>query len=236
MARAARLPIGLTLATAVSFAVLVGLGVWQLQRLEWKRGLLARVEAVKSAPARSLDQALADRDGAAFTRVAVDCPGLPSARFVELQTLVEGRPGVRLISTCATPSGVLLVDRGFVAAEVSARPPVQASTTPLRVTGVLRERDRPGLFTPKPANGRFFVRDIPAMSAALNAERPLPYMLVTETSSNPDWEALTPSPLPGEIANNHLGYAITWFGLAAALAGVYLGLMISRRRKANAAS
>ena len=229
-------PKGLTFATAVSLAILMGLGVWQLQRLEWKRDLLAKVEAARSASVQPLAPALADADGAAFLRVAVACPGLASARFVELQTLVDGRPGVRLISACPTPAGPLLVDRGFVAAEISARPAVQASTTPIRVVGVLRENDRPGPFTPKPANSRFFSRDIPAMATALKVERPLPYMLVTETASNPEWKALAPTPLPGEIANNHLGYAITWFGLAAALAGVYFGLIISRRRNASPAA
>ena len=54
---------------------------------------------------------------------------------------------------------------------------------------------------------------------ATNARRDL--MVVAETSSNPEWTALTPAALPEGLSNNHLGYAITWFGLALALVGVY---------------
>ena len=59
------------------------------------------------------------------------------------------------------------------------------------------------------------------MAAALGAARPAPVMLMAETSTNPGFTALKPSPVPAEISNRHLEYALTWFGLAAALAGVY---------------
>ena len=52
--------------------------------------------------------------------------------------------------------------------------------------------------------------------------------LLAETSSNPDWAALKPAPLPAEIPNNHLQYVLTWFGLAAALAGVYAAALWRR--------
>ena len=57
---------------------------------------------------------------------------------------------------------------------------------------------------------------------------PSPWTLFALTSSNPEWLALKPSAPPAAFANNHLGYAITWFGLALALAGVYIALL---RRK-----
>ena len=44
-------------------------------------------------------------------------------------------------------------------------------------------------------------------------------------STNPEWQALQPSAPPAAFANNHLGYAITWFGLALALVGVYVALL-----------
>ena len=60
--------------------------------------------------------------------------------------------------------------------------------------------------------------------------RPAPVFLMAETSTNPGWQALVPAPLPAEITNRHLEYALTWFGLAAALAGVYAALLFKRLR------
>ncbi len=77
--------------------------------------------------------------------------------------------------------------------------------------------------------GPWYVRDVTAMAAALQAPRPAPVFLFAETATNPEWRALTPSPLPRELRNPHLGYAVTWFGLAAALAGVYIAMLLRRR-------
>ncbi|HET6972007.1 MAG TPA: SURF1 family cytochrome oxidase biogenesis protein, partial [Phenylobacterium sp.] len=68
-----------------------------------------------------------------------------------------------------------------------------------------------------------------AMAAALKAGRPAPLTLMTETSTNPELPALVPAPIPADIPNNHLQYAITWYGLAAALLGVYAALLFRRR-------
>ena len=72
-------PVGLTIATAIAFAILVALGTWQVQRLHWKEGLLARIAALKAAPARPVGAVLdevAHGGDADFTRVSATCPGL----------------------------------------------------------------------------------------------------------------------------------------------------------------
>ena len=125
----------------------------------------------------------------------------------------------------------IMVDRGFVPDTVSARPPVRVSTAVVHLTGVLREGERPGLFTPPPSKQRFYARDLPQMALALGARRHPGVMVMAETSSNPEWPALIPEPLPLDIPNRHLEYALTWFGLAAALAAVYAAL-VRRRMKA----
>jgi surfeit locus 1 family protein len=68
------------------------------------------------------------------------------------------------------------------------------------------------------------------MAKALKAERPAPTFLMAETATNPEFPALLPSPLPAEISNRHLEYALTWFGLAASLAGVYVAVLWRRRK------
>jgi surfeit locus 1 family protein len=219
----------LTVLTAVALAVLVWLGCWQVQRLAWKQDLIARIEAAQAAPPIPLDQALA-RPDPEFTRVVVTCRGLDRARFVSLRTLVEGEAGMRLVSLCSDQEPIL-VDRGFVAETTSARPPEDGGTMPVVVRGVLRHGEPANAFTPPPDQGLVYVRDLDLLADALGtqtARRDL--MIVAETSSNPEWAALRPVALPEGLSNNHLGYAITWFGLAAALIGVYLALLYRRLR------
>lgn len=232
-------PLGLTFATVIALAILLGLGAWQLQRLKWKEGLLAHVAELKSAPARPLEptlDALADGRNVDFTRVRVTCPGLARASYLELYGLKDGQAGSRLISACAVASRAyrtVLVDRGFVRDVISARPPTDPTDhAPVEVTGVLRTPDAASFMTPQNQVGanRWFSRDVGAMAQALNAPQPAPVFLFAETSSNPEWRALEPAPLPSEIPNRHLEYALTWFGLAAALAGVYAAVLARRRK------
>jgi surfeit locus 1 family protein len=67
------------------------------------------------------------------------------------------------------------------------------------------------------------------MAKALNAAEPAPLFLMAETSTNPGWKALDPAPLPLHIPNRHLEYALTWYGLAAVLLGVYAAMLFRRR-------
>jgi surfeit locus 1 family protein len=237
MAERRRLPIGLTIATLIGLAILVALGTWQLQRLAWKRHLLARIAALQAAPAQDLEPVLgrlAHGEDVDFTRVVVRCPGLASAPFLELYALKDGQAGSRLISACRAPSQAyrtILVDRGFVADTISARPAVDpADPAPVEVTGVLRKPDARNRFAPPNRPQRWFSRDIPAMAAALGAPSPAPVFLFAETSTNPLWKALVPAAVPAEISNRHLEYALTWYGLAAALLGVYAAMLLKRRK------
>lgn len=231
-------PWGLTIVVAVAFVILCGLGTWQLQRLSWKRDLIARIDALQRAPARPIAEVLAqartDRD-VAYTRVSADCPGLSRAPFARLYSLKDGQVGERLLSACRLPDGgSILVDRGFLpdgaAAPITYATP---SDQPLQLTGILRKPDAASMFTPKHRpGGRWFARDLPAMARELSAPGPVPYFLAVETRTNPEDPALIPAPIPTDISNRHLGYVITWFGLAAALVGVYISLVRQRLKGA----
>ena len=225
-----RFPWGLTIVCATAFAVLCGLGVWQVQRMQWKNGLIAQAEASARALPEPPAWVGADGDAAEFRRTSVGCPGLASAAYVELQTIQEGQPGVRLVSACRPRNfpTTFLVDRGFVADTISARPTVRASTEETRIVAELRKTPPPGPMALPPDKGRFFARDTVAMARALGVTEPSQYTLFATTSSNPDWLALQPSAPPAAFSNNHLGYALSWFGLALALAGFYIALL---RRK-----
>ncbi|WP_122467316.1 MULTISPECIES: SURF1 family protein [Brevundimonas] len=231
-----RFPLGLTAACGLSLALLLGLGIWQVQRLGWKTALIAQAEARAAEPARPFAEVFHQRP-VDFRKAVVDCPGLATAPYVELQSIQDGQAGVRLISLCQPPGFefLYLVDRGFVADTISARPPVRPSNEITRVEVEMRIPPGNSPFTPAPSGNRFYGRDRLAMAEVLGAALPvdMPILFAT-TSSNPDWQALRPSAPPAAYSNNHLGYALTWFGLAIALFGFYIALL--RRRLSRSGS
>lgn len=184
-----------------------------------------------------------------FVRVQTLCDGL-GERSLHLYGLRAAGPGWRQITACRLPPGgpygSLLVDLGFENEPPMAGPKVEAVTLPrsaASVVGVLRAPDPPAwtdrilgatgsappAASPGAAPGSWLRRDGPAMAAALGASRPAPWFLTLESpTAGP---RLVPSPLPSDIPNRHLGYVVTWFGLAAALAGVYLALVVRRLRR-----
>jgi len=234
-----RFPWLLTVLTTAAMALLIGLGVWQVQRLKWKEGLIAAGEAQASKPPAPLDQVLGDRGDLEFRKALIVCPGLATAPYVELQSIHDGAAGVRLISACRPVEAhgegaafTLLIDRGFVADDVAARPRVIETTLPLVLVGEFRSFDPPGAMTPAPGNGRFYARDTTAMAEALKVSGTVrPEAVFAITATNPELPQLKPSAPPAAFSNNHFGYALTWFGLAIALAGFYVALLVRRLKK-----
>jgi surfeit locus 1 family protein len=218
-----RFPIGLTIATLIAFAILIGLGVWQIKRLAWKQDLLARIEVLKTAPAQPLAAVLARAktgEDVAWTRVSVDCaPGKP-----ETLPLVYGvRDGDivwRATAPCrasAAGYGMVLLDLGVVKALTGQSTPTPVTlATPAQAVGVL--------MAPKQLGG-----DREATVQKFAAERPAPYILMVETAT-PVPPGVTPAPLPAEISNRHLEYALTWFGLAVTLLFIYAAMLWRKMR------
>ena len=226
---------------AASLIILLSLGTWQLNRLAWKHDLLARIEVAKTAPAQPLAVVLHRLDQGLdieFTRVQVDCAAY-SGRIVYLYSLHEGAPGWRPTTACRLtggPTGSILVDLGFQPGEAGAAPKPQAVTLApnIPIVGVLRRPSPEPWFerlAPRPpsADGeQWLKRDITGMSEALGADNPAPLMLMLENPvGGPD---LVASPLPVALSNRHLEYAVTWYGLALALASVYIAKLLRDRK------
>jgi surfeit locus 1 family protein len=219
----------------VCLAILIGLGVWQLQRLKWKEGVLAHVAALQAEPARPLAEVLKAGGDLDFVRVSLDCPDLERRPLLRLFAVRDGVAGYRLITACPVPTdrySSILVDRGFAAFEQAqaAMQPGRA-ILPESVTGVLRKGDPPTFVTPKNriAENLWYSRDVPAMAGQLHAAKPAPIYLMVERPA-PVGPGPTPAPIPNNIPNRHLEYALTWFGLAASLIGVYAAMLFRRRR------
>ncbi|HEY4031721.1 MAG TPA: SURF1 family cytochrome oxidase biogenesis protein [Caulobacteraceae bacterium] len=223
------------LVVAICFAILIGLGVWQLQRLQWKEGILKRVAALQAAPAKPLAEVLKAGGDLDFVRVAFDCPDLERRPLLRLFAVRQGVAGYRLITACpisAAGYGSVLVDRGFAPqdGDKAAMQPGRA-TLPGPVTGVLRKGDKPTFVTPanRVAQNLWYSRDVAAMAAQLHAAKPVPVYLMIETPP-PAPPGPVPAPIPADIPNRHFEYALTWFGLAASLIGVYAAMLPRRRR------
>jgi surfeit locus 1 family protein len=223
------------LATAIGIAILIGLGVWQVQRLHWKEGLLAQIAALQNAPPRPLEAVLrgappgADID---YVRVSLVCPDLETAPYLKLYAVRDGYAGERIIAACrlaGAPYDSILVDRGFLAQGLA---PAGGVALAQPIVGILRKGDTKNFVTPAnvPDQNQWYWRDIPAMAAALGAGRAAPTFLMLEQPAPPAGGPAI-APLPSDIPNNHLQYAITWFGLAVALAGVYLASLVAKRRR-----
>ena len=190
-------------------AILIALGVWQVQRLAWKEGVLATIEArIAAEPV-----ALPDRpDPEVDQYLPVTITGLlgpPPLRVLVSRKQIGA--GYRLVTTLITEDRTILVDLGFISVDT----PIPAFTADLvTVTGNLNWPDDRLSSTPENdvSGNTWFARDLEQMAERLGAE---PILLVLRDTSGTDPVA-TPLPVDtAHIPNDHLSYAITWFSLAA---------------------
>ena len=194
-------------------AILISLGVWQVQRLHWKEGVLADIAARIVAPAVPLPASI-DAQADRYRPVTV------TGRFTgdHLDVLVSRKQigaGVRVIEAFETQDGRrILIDRGFLTDDQREAPRISGPAT---VEGNLHWPDETDSYTPPPdpKTGLWFARDVAAMAQALDTE---PTFIVAR---RPTGGEIEPMPVDTSgIPNDHMNYAITWFSLAA----VWLGM------------
>lgn len=217
--------ISIVLFGLLGMAILVSLGIWQLQRLAWKEGVLAEIAARIDADPVALPEPInRERDRYLPVEVSGSFVGAP----VRILTSVQGSgPGYRLISPFEVAGQRILVDRGFLSESMEVPPAPEGRVT---VTGNLHWPEEVDGFTPVPdiARNIWYARDVDALAAHLGTE---PVFVIARTLSEPDIP-VTPMPVTVDgIANNHLGYAIQWFGLTLVWLGMTAFLLsrITRR-------
>ncbi len=224
------------LLTVIGVAVLCTLGGWQLTRMEEKRVFIDRLQAqAAGAPATmpavatwpGLDPAALD-----LTRVQVRGVFIESGFAGVRTTIASGGPGTRQLSGFGRwifqgfrleDGGVVLVNRGFVPENRFGQ--MSPATGPATITGYLRAPEARGSFTPAdlPAQREFYTRDPAAIAASLGIGPAAAFYLEAERVG----DGMTPpagvdaKELIGRIPDNHLSYALTWFGLALTLIGVF---------------
>lgn len=237
------------LLTVIGTAILCSLGSWQLLRMGEKRAFIERLQdeaagqpqaLPASAEWQQLDPAKLD-----LTRVQASGEFLPGGIASVRTTIAAGGPGSRELSGFGrwifqgfklADGGVVLVNRGFVPEQgFAAMKPAVGSAT---VTGFLRAPEPRGSFTPAdlPAQREFYTRDPAAIAASLDLP-PAPFYLEAERSGD---ARIAPAgvdarELIGRIPDNHFSYALTWFGLALTLIGVFIAFALQNRRASTAA-
>ena len=225
------------LGAAFVFLTLVGLGTWQVQRRAWKLDLIARTETRVQAPAVPAPSPAAwDRVGPddAYRHVTL------AGRFLhDRETLVQAVTDYGAGSWVLTPlrredGSLVLVNRGFVPGDrkdPATRREGQVAEA-VRVTGLLRLTEPGGAFlrANDPAGNRWYSRDVAAIAAARGLSDVAPYFVDADATPNPGG-----LPLGGltvvAFPNNHLVYAVTWYGLALMLGGFFAYRRLGRRAR-----
>jgi surfeit locus 1 family protein len=248
-----------TLATLVGLAVLIGLGTWQLERKRWKEGLLAKIAASAHADPVPLSSIIPRGEKGQVVFVNVVSNGDPEYLHVSvrgrfrhdkeqyLYVPAAGSAGWHVYTPLQiAPGQVVWINRGFVpdAKKTPATRPEGQVTGEVEVRGLVRLPAGKGLFTPDNdvAGNLWYWPDIPAMTAAAFPEglQKAPggpptaraWPLVIEADAQP----APPGGLPKggvtrlNLPNRHLEYAVTWYGLALTLIGVYLAFAVGRLR------
>ena len=212
-----------TLTLLLGLPLLVTLGTWQVQRLAWKTELIATLEARHGQAAIALPATaglgpdLAHRP----VRITAELAPEPVLRYgVERQ---QGRPGHDVLQLARLDDGrALVVNRGWLAEDA---PPVRTPAGEVVLTGPLRWIGDAARSWPTPMNdladNRWYWYDRQAFARAFDAEV-LPVVLVASEGVLPAGPAVpVPQPMAVNLPNNHLGYAITWYGLAVVFVVIY---------------
>jgi surfeit locus 1 family protein len=225
------------LLTVLMVAVLLGLGVWQLQRLEWKTDLIAELEQRTAAAPISLTEALETPDAVEYRPVRVTGRWLHDRTLHLVARTYRGAPGLHLVTPLRLSDGrSLLVDRGWVPL-THVDPARREAGRPEGIVTVVGLARLPGwtgseFAKPEndPADNEWLWIDAEAMAAAVGLERPIADLYLSARDDQHPGDYPVGGRTRVELENNHLQYAITWFVLAAA-AIVVFGL--SQRRKAD---
>jgi len=237
--------------TVISLPIFVfafALGVWQMERREWKRDILDRIAHNQATPAVAFDDLLkADPLLHEYGKVRVAGTFLHDKEFHLAARSLRNKVGMQIVTPLRLDDGrIVLFDRGWVPSEQKEGASRAAGQLAGKVelTGVVRRSQIQRQFAPDnvPDKNVWFHVDVPLMRV-LAGGKPDPvldtFFLEADATPNPGGV-----PIGGQtrldIPNDHLQYAITWFAIALSLAGVYLAyhwengrLMVNGRTKAG---
>jgi surfeit locus 1 family protein len=225
--------------TLIGVVFLVALGNWQMRRLAWKEGLIAAIaERAHAAPISLAD---AEQRGGDVEYLRVKATGkLLNDRELDFYAFDEqAGVGWHIVTPLQLADGsIVFINRGFVPDELKDQAKRQEGgpAGEVEIVGLARKPETPGAFTPPNDAGKnvWYWRDIPAMAAtAVPGDKAsvAPFVIDAELEPRPSggWPRGGVTRL--ELPNRHLEYALTWYGLAAALLGVFAAFAVTRWRQ-----
>ncbi|WP_457582515.1 SURF1 family protein [Ensifer canadensis] len=231
--------VGAFLLLATTFAILVSLGTWQMQRLHWKEGLLAAIAERRSAPPVTIgeiEKILAEGGDIDYRTVSVP-GGFDHSKERHFFATYNGRTGYYIFTPLMLDDGrALFVNRGFVPFEQKESSTRLAGELPASVAihGLARPKlaEKPSSLVPDNdlAKNIFYWKDLDTMasSVGLSGDKVVPFFVDADATPNPGG-----LPIGGvtqfDLPNSHLQYALTWYGLAGALV-VVSGVFVMRRK------
>ncbi len=218
----------LGLCAALVFLALLGLGSWQVWRMQWKHALIAQIEARVHAPAVPAPRRARWPDvtaqADAYRHVSVKGVFLDQHTVLVQASTVLGS-GFWLLTPLQGENGdIVLINRGYVTTR--SERPVRSGSERITVTGLLRISEKDGAFLRRndAANARWYSRDVEAIAAARHLGAVAPYFI--------DADAIAPErAAPGDpvggltviaFHDNHLVYALTWFAMASMMAVAFV--------------
>ncbi|MCC7428793.1 MAG: SURF1 family protein [Alphaproteobacteria bacterium] len=218
-----------------ALAVLLGLGLWQLERRAWKAGLLAELAAAAAAPPIALPPSLPDPAALSFRRVRLEGRFRHDTPFHygTFTGPAAGQVGPYLLVPLERAEGPpVLVQRGWIpeaareagsGAAPAGAPPISRPEGVVTVEAYVRAPEPPGRFTPanEPARNRWYSIDPEAMAQAAGLPALAPFYVVALDPAAPRQSLPLPAASLPRPPDHHLGYALTWFALALGLIGVY---------------
>jgi surfeit locus 1 family protein len=205
-----------TLSTAVMLAVLLALGTWQVKRLHWKLGILHQIARAEAQPPVPLGPTPAP-----FTKISVAGsfrPGAIAYYGSETGNTTHGLMlGAQQIAVLERPGALpILVDRGWVPLppDPANAPPAGSAT----VTGYIHAPSTPGPFSAAddPKARRFYTLAPATIARALGLPAVAPFAIIAMGETPPGGAPNPAHHLP-RPPNNHLEYAMTWYGFAITL-------------------
>lgn len=215
-----------TVFTVPAILVMIGLSIWQVQRLHWKEGVIAERVARTTAEPVPLPPVGADLAPLEFRRVTVTGVFDHAHELYLAARSQNGNVGYWIMTPMKLDSGeTVLIERGWVPENrkrPETRPQGQLPGT-VTLNGIIRLPQTKAYFQPdnEPAKNVWFYVDPAAMTAAAGVAARTDLYLDAEKSDIPG-----NYPLGGqtriELPNDHLQYAVTWALLALSLAGVYV--------------
>lgn len=238
---------GLAVIALVMVSVLVSLGVWQLRRKEEKQALIsALTERLAAAPVAlpavaSWPTLHPAHDEFRRVRFSATLEAKPDAMVYSSGSSVRddiNGPGTWAFLPARLADGrSIVINAGFVQNTMQDRAQQDRALKPLvtgapvELTGYLRFPEAAGTLTPHEDSGKrlWFTRDVPSMARALGWGEVAPFYIDLE-SPQPVSGTPKPGALHVRLKDDHLQYAITWFGLALVVAGAFAAWVIQRRR------